>query len=556
MGRPKGSKNKPKPLPPEAVAALEFARAHGFEPAKAVAQAEPAARAVRDLDFREFCALVKVKGKNRGKLVAFELNEAQEELDDAWERGPELGTPNIVVAKARKVGSTTYFAIRLLFEWLRSDEPIMVAYLANKRGTARIIMAMVRTALASLPQDLRPQLVTNQKTLLERENGATFMIDTARGEGGMRGETPHILAIAEACHVDDPEGLKASTIGSVPTEAGGRIILESTAKGVGDLVHAEYTAAKAPSTESDFWPLFFPWYETKGYRMRVPAGFEPTAEEIELAEQFRLDHEQLQWRRKMLRKLGPVNMRVEYPATFEEAYSSVAGQWFREDQLSGIEVLEVAEEGPVYLEPFDPREAYAAAGDCGAGVGGDHTTLVIINVRTLREVALYRSNTDAPEVGVEAMFNLLSVYDNPLVLIEYNRWGIPYINGLRHRGARLYSERQHEVDGRPVAGEPQHFSTNEKTRVEVLEGFRTLILRGEVSSVDSLCFEELRGARVDPKGKIVLPRTKRGHGDVLFAHALAHRCRLHVPLPKPGPTPIEKRLAMQRRPTRAPGARF
>lgn len=533
MGRPKGSKNKPKPLSPDAAAAIEYAKAHGFTHAPPPL---PAA-ATRPRDFRHFLEITKIKGKRQGSRVTLVPNDEQEDIIAAWEAGGDDGIAHLLALKPRKIGVTTIITALFVYAWLTADDPITVMYLANKRATASEIMAMVRTFLVTLPAEMRPRLTTDQAQKICREDpehpgedGATFVVETARGEGGIRGATPHLLAISEANFCRGAEELKASAFGAVPTEEGGRIVLESTASHIGDVLHQEMLAAQAGVAEVPWRVLFFAWWQHEAYRLPAP-DFVRTAEEEALADRYQLDDQQLSWRRNKIALMGERMFRREFPASVDDAYASLAGAWFRSDQLEHLAVLEVQPEGTVILEPYDPRERYAAAGDCGAGVGGDFTTLVVLNVRTRRPAALYRSNMDTPAQSVDAMWHLLRLYGGCMVLIERNTWGIPHLNALRGLRALMYQEQSHETDGQAVSGEARDFVTTQKSRLEVLENFRTEVLSGAISLVDSICHAEMRAAKIDQDGQIVFPRTKDGHGDVLMAYALALRCARHVPVP-------------------------
>lgn len=565
MGRPKGSRNKPKPLHPSVQAAVAFAQANGF----AYTPAPPAAPARKiPEDFRDFLPLIKIRSKDNGRLITPVLFEEQLELLDAWENGEDL-QPHILVLKARKIGVTTFFALLFLHQWLIAPDPIMVVHLANNQKTANEIMTMIKTAIASLPEDLRPTLTTNQARKIARESpgspgvdGATIIVETARGDRALAGFTPHLLHIAEANFCRNPEELRASAFAAVPIEAGGRIVLESTASHVDDILHQEFKKAEAGIAEVPWTTFFFPWTKHAAYVGKVVGDFVLTPEEEKLAEEHDLTNEQLAWRRRMIATVGDRRFPREFPATIADAYSNLEGQWIQTSGLvDQLRVVDIKDEGRIILREWEAREAYCAAIDAAAGVGGDATSCVILNARTLLPAAVYRSTTVAPEEGSNEIWHLLLMYGSPMVLVEWNSYGIPYYHNLQALRANLYSERTHEFDGQRPVGDEHPFVTNERTRIEVLEAFRQHVLTGAISEVDSICYSEMQQARVDKNGKIVFPRSKKnGHGDVLMAYALALRCRRHVRIPDPPPPPSilrERELRRQRTGALvAPGARY
>lgn len=562
MGRPKGSKNRPKAPPPELAAAADWAKANGYAVAPARAP-EPKAK-IPD-DFREFLKLVKIRSKESGKLITPVLNAEQEELLAAWEAGDAGGIKNILALKPRKIGITTLFAVLFAHKFLTCEDPVTLAVLANLDTTAAEVMRIIKTAIASLPRAMRPVLLTNQVQRISREHpetpgadGATIVVETSRGDDPLRGHTPFWLHVTEAAKCRNPDALRASAFGAVPVEAGGRIILESTPDHIGDLMHVEMSAARAGKDDRGWRTFFFAWHAHATYRTDAP-GFEPTPEEQDLAEKYSLSLEQLAWRRSMRELIGWKRFCREFPADFEDAYATLEGQWFQSAQLEELQIIPVQEEGTVIITPAETRETYCAAVDCAAGVGGDATTCVILNARTKRPVALYRSTTAAPERGSEEIWILLLQYNSPLTLVEYNSYGIPYIRAFEALRARLYTERRHETDGLEESGEERYFVTNQKTRVEVLEDFRTHLLTGALPAIDSICLDEAKAARVGKDGQIIFPRSKKnGHGDVLFAYALALRCLQQVKLPPPPPAPSVLREQEMRRMSlpSPPGARY
>ena len=91
-------------------------------------------------------------------------------------------------------------------------------------------------------------------------------IATAKGKEVGRGQTVHAVHCSEVAFYPDPESLMLSLKQAVPDLPGTIVILESTANGAGNWFHQEWFAAKAG--ESDFIPLFFPWFMHDEYSFR------------------------------------------------------------------------------------------------------------------------------------------------------------------------------------------------------------------------------------------------------------------------------------------------
>jgi len=112
---------------------------------------------------------------------------------------------------------------------------------------------------------------------------------------------------------------------AVPNEPGTEIYLESTANGVGNYFHEQWQLAE--SGESDFIPIFIPWYWQPEYVRDVPENFHPNEDEVELIKSYKINALQLMWRRYKIQELsaaganGVKAFQQEYPNNPSEAFS-------------------------------------------------------------------------------------------------------------------------------------------------------------------------------------------------------------------------------------------
>lgn len=113
----------------------------------------------------------------------------------------------------------------------------------------------------------------------------------------------------------------AGIMQAIPETAGTEIILESTANGLGNYFHNLWQLAEVG--ESEFIPVFIPWYWQAEYQRQPQDGFELTAEEEEYQSHYQLTDNQMAWRRKKIIDLAdPVLFKQEYPATAAEAFQT------------------------------------------------------------------------------------------------------------------------------------------------------------------------------------------------------------------------------------------
>ena len=141
-----------------------------------------------------------------------------------------------------------------------------------------------------------------------------------------------------------------SLMQTLPT--GADIIVESTANGVGNLYHDMWLEAKAG--KSDFYPMFFPWFEQDEYQIPEREGevFIPDEEEKYYMDRHDLSLDQVRWMRytRLNKCKGSWStFRQEYPANPEEAFLESGNPRFNIKKLRDREI-EIKDIKPVVGE--------------------------------------------------------------------------------------------------------------------------------------------------------------------------------------------------------------
>lgn len=127
----------------------------------------------------------------------------------------------------------------------------------------------------------------------------------------------------------DAESLARGILQAVADVEGSEVFLEATGRGPGNYFHSMALLGLDPA--SDYETLFIPWYWHKEYRRPCPGKLDYDAEELELKEAYKLDDEQLYWRRRIIADTlnGDVLMfKQEYPSDIHEAFLSSEGMLF------------------------------------------------------------------------------------------------------------------------------------------------------------------------------------------------------------------------------------
>jgi hypothetical protein len=204
----------------------------------------------------------------------------------------------------------------------------------------------VHRAYKNLPEQLKPITKTentNELHFTHRFDGLPLDSTISVSLKGRAG-TIHNLHITESAFVKDRQELVAGTKQAVPKT--GRITEETTGNGYEDFYDLYMESKRNPNPgEMDYRAYFYSWADNPDYTL--PGVLEDkTKEESELQAQYKLDDNQLLWRRWKIKELrsnqvgagltGIQLFKQEYPLTYLEAFQSGAGNVFALEKIDTI----------------------------------------------------------------------------------------------------------------------------------------------------------------------------------------------------------------------------
>ena len=240
-----------------------------------------------------------------------------------------------------------------------------------------------------------------------------------------------------------------------------------------------------------------------------------TDTEKEIQQRYGLTLGQLAWRREKISKLGWSKFVREYPLTLDEAYRISGNTYFTAEDFDMMEVIQVSPtEWTTFAEPT-PDETYAIGVDVSGGVGRDYAVVFCVSRNTLQPVCIYRSNTVSPVALADYIYDMSATYNNALVLVESNNYGLATIQELMHQGFYKLWKDQHTG---------KDFLTTAKTKPLVFENLRKGIQTGSICMIDNITATELRSITVDEKGVLKFGDDMDTHCDSAMAMALAYWC--------------------------------
>jgi hypothetical protein len=326
-----------------------------------LAEGDHASRLRTDLPYFAEHAL-KIRPKS-GPLEPLVLNAAQLRLHQIIEdQKKTTGRVRIIVLKARQLGCSTYVAARLYHKTIFSPG-LRTIIVGHERAASRNLFDIVRRAHDNMPEDLRPSIGTsNAQELIFDKLDSGYLVSVATTEGAGRSATAQALHASETAFWPDLPVQMAALLQTVPDLPGTEIIVESTAFGYNDFFQLW---RKAEAGESEFLPIFLPWFIDPEYHRPIDSDFKMDSEESKLAELHKLEPEQIAWRRAKISQLGSAEYFCqEYPASSAEAFVSSTFDSF----ISANLVIKARQEK---IEPYGPL----IIGVDPAGMGADRSSI-------------------------------------------------------------------------------------------------------------------------------------------------------------------------------------
>jgi hypothetical protein len=392
---------------------------------------------------------IKIVNKD-GELVSLRFNYAQNKLYDVIKKQTKENKPvRIIILKARQMGISTCVEAILNTNTMLNFN-MKTGIITHQSSATANLFKMSKIMYQSLPSKIKPQVLKdNQNELVFNNTDNTGLNSelkcmTAGSSGVGRSDTYKQLHLSEyAFWPGDKKATLNGLLQAVPNTPNSIVIIESTANG---FEHFKELWDDAVAGNSDFIPVFFPWFKMPEYRMQYD-GFSLTEEEEELKRIYDLDNEQLSWRRWCIKNncSNDIDMfKQEYPSNPEEAFLSTGKCLFNKEQvINRIQKLKaplktgyfkynynsekitnikfVESESKPLIEIYEmPKSGYPyVLGGDPAGIGTDSFAGDVIDNTTGKQVATLEVELDETEF-TRQMYCLGMFYNEALCCIETN----------------------------------------------------------------------------------------------------------------------------------------
>jgi len=362
---------------------------------------------------------VKIVNVDKG-LVSFEMWPFQEDMVKTFHNNRFS-----ICKMPRQVGKTTTAAGYMLWSVL-FQENYNIAILANKGSLAREILGRIQYAYEYLPLWLQQGIKVWNKGNIELENGSKINA-YATSSAGVRGGTYNLIFLDEFAFVPKnmADDFFTSTYPVVTSGKTTKVIVVSTPYGLNHFYKMWIDASEGRSL---YKPLEVHWSQVPGRDAK--------------------------WKEETIRNTSEEQFRQEFETEFIGSSATL---------ISGAKLRSLAFFDPIYQEEcFDiyeqpkPGRLYICTVDCSEGVGGDYSTINVVDVSETpyKQVAKYRNNKLPLLFFPTIIYSVAKRYNEAYVLIETNNIGQQVVDILHYdlEYENIYKLEHHHIKGQSISG--------------------------------------------------------------------------------------------------------
>ena len=514
---------------------------------------------------------LKIRDKN-SQLVPFRLNEAQvmmEALDQYCKKNKIMR--RYIILKARQMGMSTYTEGKL-FHSTSNNELKNSSIIAHEDKATQNLFAMSKLYYEELPDVIRPMKKQNNEKALTFENPTNdesekkrnpglrskYSLNTANTVEAGRSATIHNLHASEVAFFPNAKTTMTGLLQTVPDTLDTLVIFESTANGVGDYFYTQWQ--RAMKGESDFIPVFLPWFTDSTYTRPFNSEAERHAfidsvehlstdgngnivhtEEWEIKNQFDLTYEQLHWRRWAIANKcngDEDDFRQEYPSTPEEAFISTGRPRFNVKALRQYEklikpplktgYLREKEDGSVYFEEDDKGyiaiwkepekgKCYCIGADVAEGlVEGDYS-VGLVGDYEFDVIARWYGHID-PDIFGHELVKLGKYYNEAYIGVESNNHGLTTLKAIqRLEYWNIYYQKTYDKITDKLS-QKMGWQTNQRTKPMMIDKLAEFVRDKYIGIYWKTLIDEMRTYIIEDNGST---NAQTGcHDDTVMACAI------------------------------------
>jgi len=400
-------------------------------------------------DLAYFCRnCLKIKTKD-AKIVPFKFNQSQEYFHNILENEIKTkGKVRVLVVKGRQSGISTYTAARF-YHKTSTSRAKGTFILSHESGTTDKLFKIVK--LYNEHNPIAPETRRSNAKELDFDGlNSNYYVGTAgSGEVG-RGGTVQLMHGSEVAMWKNTDDIQTGLMESIPDLPNTEIILESTAKGMGNFFHRMVVDAMEGNNE--YKVVFIPWHWMGEYEIDA-SRFEPSDDDIKYGETYLYMYDKekklrkLAWRRNKINTFGREwKFKQEYPATIHEAFQTSDDTLINPESIMKARQRSILNDDAPLVLGVDPARTGDRTAICfrrgriiediyrWESVGDD--------MNTVAKIASYIDKYDPIAVNIDCT-NSYAIYDR-LKELGYNQCnGIHFANAASDN--RVYANKRVEM---------------------------------------------------------------------------------------------------------------
>lgn len=469
---------------------------------------------------------IKIADKS-GKIVPFKLTPEQRDFVNGLEH-------KNIVSKSRQLGLSVCCCALSIRKCVCHPNTTCVLVSHSQESTNKVF-SKLKQMFYSLPDFIRPELLTNNRQELTFVNGSSISCQTAGNKDLARGATVNgVLHLSEFAMWKNQDSQIQSLMQAVTDSA--TVIIESTTKGFNKFSELYLQARNG---ENDWKPFFFNWingrtlfepqykqavraYKSRhGGKMLSPDEYDE--EEQKLAA-LGMTPEQAVWRRSKIAESGIDAFRQEFPSDFEESCITSGTSVFDNAKIIKLQTALAQNKVvplkadkivglPSLLAPYLKNRSlkiwhipktgmrYYFGVDVAEGLGGkhDYSTIFVMD-KDGKQVAEFRNNTVKPYVFADVVDALGRFYNKALLTVEKASGGHAVIERLRKEKGYMNMTKYKSYDELHRERWQIGFDTNSKTKSLAINDAIEWFDKGLVFILDNDLLEEMKTFVASDKG--------------------------------------------------------
>jgi len=399
-----------------------------------------------------FCRkYLKVIHLDRG-LVDFDLYPYQEDMFDHFENNQF----SIVLAcrqSGKSISSVGYILWKAIFY-----PEMKIGILANRGATAKEMLARITLMLENIPFFLQPGCKTLNKGSIHFSNNSEIRAEST-SSNSIRGFSMNLVYLDEFAFVNDAAKFYTSTYPVISSGKNSKVIITSTANGMGNQYHKLWEGAMQGTNE--YKPFRVDWWD-------VPGRDEA-------------------WKDQTIANTSQLQFDQEFGNTFFGTGDTL---------IDGNTLMSLRAHPPMYekgnmrvWEEGKEGHEYMVLADVAKGVGKDYSTFNIIDIteKPFKQVAVYRSNRISPLLFPVEIAKWAQAYNEAYVVVENNDAGQVVVNGLHYD---IEYENIH-IEGQARNGTKLGVFMDKKVKRLGCSGFKDILESGGLELVDENTILEL-----------------------------------------------------------------